>query len=215
MRTDANSIASIQVNVNHFFETYYESGSSVGLQLASIVDFISPHNYGGTAGIVKTQVNAYGYAKPVLLEEYGYATDPVPQQAVYSEGPVICRQDTSNGSCGNRAPRFVSDNIYYVETQGYAGGIAFMIADVAESFKVIPGTSTSKDCSNPDVYQGLPFDWFTGLFAVGGTYCGGTYATAPGALKSTGYLVCMYHKNYQEGWCNRASLPLIRNYNLP
>jgi hypothetical protein len=59
-----------------------------------------------------------------------------------------------------------------------------MIADMREKDS---GSACSGDSEKP-------FDLWTGLFAIGGTYCdGGTYSRAAGQPKATAVRVCAYY----------------------
>jgi hypothetical protein len=58
-----------------------------------------------------------------------------------------------------------------------------MLADIAE-----------KNVSNACTSIAVPFDLWTGLFAIGGAYCdGGTSSRTLGQPKTTGFLVCALH----------------------
>jgi hypothetical protein len=155
---------------------------SAGRTLASQVDFLAPHNYsGGAAGIVD-DLRYVGYAGPVVLEEFGYPSDPYPRSPTWTEGHPGCRVDPDQPECALTAPFFVEENIRALRTKSYAGGVAWMIADMREK-------DTSSACDDPQ----KPFDLWTGLFAIGGTYCeGGTYSRALGQPKATAVRVCAY-----------------------
>jgi hypothetical protein len=155
--------------------------SSQGLTLASQADFLSPHNYGGGAAGIVEDLRYVGYGGPVVLEEFGYPSDPYPRSATWTEGAPVCRVDPSQAVCAQTAPFFVEQNIIALRTRSYAGGVAWMIADMREK-------DSGSGCSSK------PFDLWTGLFAIGGTYCdGGTYSRAHGQPKATAVRVCAYY----------------------
>lgn len=158
--------------------------ASDGRRLADLVDFLSPHNYSGQAGPVIDDLRiGAGYAGVVILEEYGFPTDPVPRNALWTEGPLSCRLGPFNPECTNTAPYFVARSTVAIATKSYAGSVAWTLADIGE-----------KDVSNACTNTSIPFDLWTGLFAIGGVYCaGGTYSRAPGQPKATGFLVCVLH----------------------
>jgi hypothetical protein len=184
------------------------------------VDFISPHNYGGGGvGIydnLRTRFSIAGTWKPVVLEEYGWPTDDVhnlnwpiattvkPQWAEgcfdptnYSasgSGITPCPNTTTQRRIKN-ASWFVEENTKALRgAQGrngpamYAGGAAFMIADM-----------NAHNC-NGSKTGGNVSDLFTGLFSVGGSYCGGTYSTGVGAPKATAFRVRTHHCYYPQGY---------------
>ncbi|MBN9386987.1 MAG: fibronectin type III domain-containing protein [Chloroflexi bacterium] len=160
-KTDGDRLAAVY----DFFRKYNAPS------LAATVDFISPHNYGGGGyGLLPTLRNTLQYAGPIVLEEYGYPTDPLPSSSYFKEGGAVCRTDAYNAVCKNTAPYFVEVNARSIRentTNGYAGGSAWMVAD-----------SNSKNCTSPS-------DFYTGLFAAGGyAGCGGTLTTATGAAKN-------------------------------
>jgi hypothetical protein len=153
---------------------------SQGRTLASLVDFLSPHNYGGGAAGIVEDIRYAGFAGPVVLEEYGFPSDPLTQHPSRTEGALICRIDPNNAVCVNTAPFYVEQNIIAMRSRGYAGGVAWMLADMREK-------NSGSACSSK------PFDLWTGLFAIGGTYCGGTFNTALGHPKATAVRVCAFH----------------------
>jgi hypothetical protein len=156
---------------------------TAGRTLASLVDFLAPHNYGGGAAGIIDDLRFVGYAGPVLLEEFGYPTDPYPRSATWTEGPPACRIDPGQPACALTAPFFVEENINALRTKSYAGAVAWMIADMREK-------DTASACDD----AAKPFDLWTGLFAIGGTYCdGGTYSRALGQPKATAVRVCAYY----------------------
>lgn len=162
--------------INDFFKS-----DSSGRTLASLVDFISPHNYvGGGYGVIE-QIRNKQYSGPVVLEEYGYSTDPKsPNHPDFTEGDPSCRNDPLQTICKNTAPYYVEVNAKSIRERDYAGGIAWMLAD-----------SNRKDCSSPG-------DFFTGLFAAGkpSDYCGGTYSKNPAQDKATAFRVRTHHYYY-------------------
>lgn len=150
---------------------FFRTGGSAP-SLASSVDFLSPHNYGGGGyGIWPELRYNLGYQKPIVLEEYGYPTDSLTASTYFKEGPPICQTDPAQAVCYQTAPYFVEVNARSMRdntTNGYAGGSAWMVAD-----------SNNKSC-------GSPSDFYTGLFASGNyANCGGTATTLAGAPKST------------------------------
>jgi hypothetical protein len=156
---------------------------SHGRTLASLADFLSPHNYGGGAAGIIDDMRYAGYSGPVVLEEFGYPSDPYPRGATWTEGAPACRIDPAQPQCTLTAPFFVEQNIQALLTRSYAGGAAWMIADMREK-------DSGSACTNPS----KPFDLWTGLFAIGGTYCdGGTYSRALGQPKATAVRVCAYY----------------------
>ncbi|NNJ11159.1 hypothetical protein EKD04_012515 [Chloroflexales bacterium ZM16-3] len=154
-----------------------------GRTLADVTDFLAPHNYAGRADAVLADIRAAGSSAPVVLEEYGFPTDPAPRNAAYTEGPPTCRQDPMRPECLQTAPYYVELNLRALGAGGYAGGVAWMLADTQE--KDLPGA-----CENP----AFTFDPWTGLLAAGHVYCdGGTRTRAEGAPKATALRVCAYH----------------------
>jgi hypothetical protein len=161
---------------------FFRADSS-GRTLASLVDFLAPHNFGGGAAGVVDDVRYVGYRGPVVLEEYGYPSDPYPRGRYWTEGARSCRIDPTLAPCALTAPFFVEENIRALRTKSYAGGSAWMIADMREK-------DTASACNDPE----KPFDLWTGLFAIGGTYCdGGTYTRDWGQPKATAVRVCAYY----------------------
>lgn len=157
-----------------FFRT-----DSTSRTLASQVDFLSPHNYSGGAAGVIDDLRYNGYRGAIVLEEYGYPTDPYPRDSYWTEGPFVCRYTPLDGGCRNTAPFFVETNLEALRSRSYAGSAAWMLADVNE-----------KNQANACTTQ--PSDLWTGLFANGGSYCaGGTYTLQAGAPKATAVRVCV------------------------
>ena len=156
-----------------------------GRTLVDALDFLAPHNYAGRAAPILTDIRVADWKGPVVLEEYGFPTDPAPRNAAYTEGPPTCRQDPLRPECVQTAPYYVELNLRALGKHpgGYAGGVAWMLADTLE--KDMPGA-----CANP----ALTFDLWTGLLAAGTVYCdGGTRTRAAGAPKATALRVCAYH----------------------
>lgn len=148
-------------------------------RLVDSVDFVSPHNYhAGGYGIWSDIRNGRHYNGPITLEEYGYPTDPVSQRPDYTEGPPVCQTDPLNPQCTNTAPYFVEVNAKSIRERDYAGGVAWMLADIEG------GTP----CTVPDLY--------TGLFTVNKQYCGGTSTPAGGNPKSTAFRIRTHHFYY-------------------
>jgi hypothetical protein len=147
--------------------------------LASSVDFVSPHNYGGGAHGVYHNIRLRYPNGAITLEEYGFPTDPVGRSALYTEGPTGCRANPYGSGCANTAPWFVEQNIQAIwHWDSYAGGVAWMVADVNHN-----------SCS-------VPMDFFTGLFTAGGPYCGGTYTASGGNPKATGFRIRNFYYNW-------------------
>ncbi|MEN9937337.1 MAG: hypothetical protein RLZZ387_3916 [Chloroflexota bacterium] len=156
---------------------------SRGRTLAQQVDFLSPHNFGGGAQGIYDDIRYAGYRGPVVLEEFGFPTDSFPRGRLFTEGPVFCRREPLRPECAETAPAFVEANIAALRARAYAGAVAWMLADVREK----DGTNACADPSRPS-------DLWTGLFAIGGSYCaGGTYTTAVGQPKATAVRVCLFY----------------------
>jgi len=154
-----------------------------GRTLIGAVDFLSPHNYAGRAAQILGAIRASGYTGLVVLEEYGFPTDPVAQSPTYTEGPPTCRQDPLRPECVQTASYYIELNIRALRAGDYAGGVAWMLADTLEKDR-------PDACTNP----AMTFDLWTGLLAAGDVYCpGGTRTHAAGAPKTTGLRVCAYH----------------------
>lgn len=155
---------------------YHKYGYVAANILKDDVDFLSPHNYGGAAYGLRDDIRNLGNYMPLVLEEYGFPTDPYcpgcpPPTSYYQEG------DRYNPTPYN-ASYFVDVNTGAILTRDYEGGIAWMLADV-----------TNKNC-------GLPGDYYTGLFASGSGYCGGTIITGDKQDKATAYRVQRFHSLY-------------------
>jgi hypothetical protein len=174
--------------------------ASNGRSLATSADFLSPHNYSGQAGPIIDDIRiGQGYAGAVVLEEYGFPTDPAPRNPLWSEGPLSCRLAPFNIECRNTAPYFVALSTSTLATKSYAGGVAWMLADMREK-------NVTNACTQPNV----PFDLWTGLFAIGGAYCaGGTYHRGDGQPKATALLVCVLHTG-DLNQCDDPTFPFYR-----
>ncbi len=150
-------------------------------RLVDIVDFVSPHNYGGGGYWVYDTVRARdahdGSYTAIVLEEYGYPTDPSSMDEYHNEGNEICREHPEDPICDKTAVHYVENNTKSMRERDYAGGVAWMLADISGG-----------NCASPD-------DLFTGLFSVSRTYCGGTH-TAPGEPKTTSFRVRNHHYYY-------------------
>jgi hypothetical protein len=152
-----------------------------GRTLAQQVDFLAPHNFGGGAQGVFDDIRFAGYRGPVVLEEFGFPTDPFPRGRFFSEGPLICRTEPMRPECFESAPFFVEANLQALRARPYAGAVAWMLADMDEK-------------NRADACTSLPSDLWTGLFASGGVYCaGGTYSQARGAPKATAVRICLHY----------------------
>lgn len=170
---------------------FFKRSSATNKALIDVTDFVSPHNYGGGAYGIMNDIRQWGYAGPVVLEEYGYPTDPVNKNSWWTEGNTACRSDpgfpTSSPNynlCKNTAPYFVEINARAMRdlrdsTVPYVGGVAWMLADV-----------NSKSCSSS------PFDLYTGLYSAGSGYCGGTYSIPAPKDKATQFRVKTHHFYY-------------------
>ncbi|NJN67617.1 MAG: hypothetical protein HC884_13350 [Chloroflexaceae bacterium] len=214
-------VEGMQQTIDNYFEPHED------ITLAKEVDFISPHNYGGGAYGIWDHIMTHEYPGPVVLEEYGYPTDPfVPGSntaAQYrTEGPPECRNDPwvllidgsgyPTANCVETATGFIETNIRALgqdRRTDYAGGVAFMLVDTKAAAR--DNFNFPDDCDDPEA----TYDYFTGLFAIGTgeDYCepGGTRTRGLGQLKSTGFRVCLYHSNYSLEKCQeKLYLPLIR-----
>ncbi|MFO7171250.1 MAG: hypothetical protein DIU80_024740 [Chloroflexota bacterium] len=155
---------------------------SAGRTLASQVDFLAPHNFGGGAQGIYDDIRFVGYRGPIVLEEFGYPTDPFPVNRFFTEGPLRCRRAPLSPECFETAPYFVEANIQALRARPYAGAVAWMLADVREK-------NSDDACTG-----GKPSDLWTGLFAIGGAYCaGGTYTRGVGQPKATAVRICLYY----------------------
>ncbi|NJP07574.1 MAG: hypothetical protein HC837_19105 [Chloroflexaceae bacterium] len=228
MSTEVEATAGAQTRA---LDNYFRSHDEIALE--DYVDFLSPHNYGG-GGYGMYQYIESSWAGPVVLEEYGYATDPyitefneetgeIVERTFYREGPPICRTDpweiTETGGqvreeCRNTASGFTEINIRSLQqlqegVAHYAGGVAFMLVDSTRKGDFSTCSLDSEGRTQP------AFDYFTGLFAIGGDYCDGTRTQTFGAMKTTGFRVCMHHSSNNAAMCGenndemRVFLPII------
>jgi hypothetical protein len=223
MSTEVEATAGAQARA---LDNYFRSHDEIALE--DYVDFLSPHNYGG-GGYGMYQYIESRWAGPVVLEEYGYATDPyitevneetgeIIERTFYREGPPICRTDpweiTETGGqvreeCRNTAPGFTEINIRSLQqlqegVANYAGGVAFMLVDSTRKGDFSTCSLDSEGRTKP------AFDYFTGLFAIGGDYCDGTRTQTFGAMKTTGFRVCMHHSGNNAAMCGeQVFLPLV------
>ncbi|KAB8140997.1 hypothetical protein F8S13_20965 [Chloroflexia bacterium SDU3-3] len=158
----------------------YFRPASDGRSLAALVDALAPHNYSGGAAGVIDDLRYNGYQGPVLLEEYGFPTDPQPQDPAWTEGPPSCRLAPLAAGCQGTAPYFVEVNLQAMRTRSYSGGAAWMLADMDER-------NSGSACAKK------PFALWTGLFTTSGTYCAGTATRGLGTPKATGVRVCLFY----------------------
>src|SRR5262249_43893643 len=150
--------------------------------LSSLTDFLAPHNYSGGALAIANDLRVgAAYPGAVVLEEFGFPTDPRPRDPSWTEGSQSCMANPLLAECRASAPFFVETNLRAQRTGGYAGGSAWMLADMHEK-------DTATACSDPE----KSFALWTGLFAIGGTYCaGGTASRGAGQPKATALRVCV------------------------
>ncbi len=146
--------------------------------LATYVDFLSIHNYGGGAQGFYEQIKALSgilrRSTIVLLEEYGWPTDPKNQDPTWMEGTLA---DLNTPS----ATHYINANQEALRISAFSGGIVYMLADAA-----------SKDCNGD-------FDSYVGLIVVGGGYtCGGTGAHPDTTGKATFSLVQQHLMEYSS-----------------
>jgi hypothetical protein len=202
--------------------------------LVDLVDFLAPHSYTALPHweiIEPIERTAPFFNKPILLEEFGYPTDPITQPDprhpneyketslnihILDDGTIkltpnpdglppgedinkLCRYlpklgrfGESSKRCNPSAPYVVQLNLEAIfDTQEFAGGIAFMLADSNEK------DDNGKVCQAADAQRQVSKNLFTGLFATNRTYrCGGTVNIGRGQIKNTGYRVCVA---YQTG----------------
>lgn len=157
----------------------YFRADSTGRSLATLVDLLAPHNYSGGAAGVIDDLRFNGYTGPVVLEEFGYSTDPMPRDSFWTEGDAACRLAPFAGGCRNTAAYFVETNIAALRSRSYSGAIAWMLTDMAERNRL-------------DACTTQPFELWTGLLASEGVYCGGTRSRDVGAPKATAVRVCLH-----------------------
>jgi hypothetical protein len=176
---------------------------SQGHNMAELVDVLAPHNYSGgaTAIIGDLRVGA-AYRGAVVLEEFGFPTDPRPRDPSWTEGPTLCAASPLLAECAATAPFFVETNLRAQQSSGgYAGGSAWMLADMREK-------DTATACGDPN----KSFALWTGLFAIGGTYCdGGTFSRNVGQPKATALRVCIAYTGSFSA-CIAGTPFLVRGY---
>jgi hypothetical protein len=150
--------------------------------IAGLVDLLAPHNFsGGATAIIDDLRVGAAYRGAVVLEEFGFPTDPRPRDPIWTEGPPQCAASPLLAECASTAPFFVETNLRAQQAGGYAGGSAWMLADMHEK-------DTPTACGDPS----KSFALWTGLFAIGGTYCdGGTTSRNAGQPKATAMRVCI------------------------
>jgi hypothetical protein len=175
---------------------------SQGRNLANLSDFLAPHNFsGGAAAIIKDLRVGAAYRGAVVLEEFGFPTDPRPRNSSWTEGPQQCAANPLVAECAATAPFYVETNLRALQSGGYAGGSAWMLADMHEK-------DTATACGDPD----KSFALWTGLFAIGGTYCdGGTSSRAAGQPKATALRVCIAYIGHFSA-CTAGTPFRIRGY---
>jgi hypothetical protein len=137
----------------------------------------------------------------VVLEEFGFPTDPQPRNPSWTEGSVQCAANPLLAECAATAPFYVEANLRVLRSGGYAGGSAWMLADMREK-------DTATACTDPD----KSFALWTGLFAIGGTYCeGGTTSRADGQPKATALRVCIAYAGSFSA-CTAGTPFAVRGY---
>lgn len=191
------SIGTESVSTDPWFPTidYYKSDNvppaspcqdGVMLQYA---DFVTPHNYAAGAGYVYISMREgmWGYSGPMVLEEYGWPTDPVGHQgnghnSNWNEGSSSdpCYDNQQHQS--HNASMYIQCQINEFRQRTYADAVAFMVADI---------TPRGPNCDS----EALKYDLFTGLFATSGLYCGGTITTGDHMMKATGWKVRSFNLN--------------------
>jgi hypothetical protein len=176
---------------------------SQGRTMAGLVDVLAPHNFSGGAGAIIDDLRAgAAYRGAVVLEEFGFPTDPRPRDPSWTEGPLQCAASPLLAECTATAPFFVETNLRVQQSSGgYAGGSAWMLADMREK-------DTATACGDPN----KSFALWTGLFAIGGTYCdGGTISRNAGQPKATALRVCVaYTGSFSK--CIAGTPFLVRGY---
>lgn len=193
-------------------------GTGEHYRLFELVDFISPHNYGGRADEMIDHIRAWTGEEgeetryvAVVLEEFGYPTDSDDVNPNYDEDIAIknIRRNQSAISGENLDPDNPDPGRVVEAGSEYAGSSFFMLADL-DLRK--PG---DKKCGNPN-----SFHFFTGLFTDDNTdYCGGTRTfnedpLYPGIwMKKTGPVIANFYANPTSKACEtllRLFLPLIQ-----
>jgi hypothetical protein len=181
----------------NFFRT-----DSQGRNLAGLVDLLAPHNFsGGASAIINDLRVGAAYRGAVVLEEFGFPTDPRPRDPSWTEGSTLCAASPLLAQCANTAPFFVETNLRAQRNGGYAGGSAWMLADMHEK-------DTANACGDPN----KSFALWTGLFAIGGTYCdGGTTSRSLGQPKATALRVCIAYTGSFSA-CTTGTPFAVRGY---
>ncbi len=140
-----------------------------------------------------------GYGGPVVLEEFGYPSDPYPRSPTWTEGAPVCRIDPAQA--GARRPRRSSSSRISSRCAAGATPAAW------------PGCWPT--CARRTADRAAPASPSTygrGSFAIGGTYCdGGTYSRALGQPKATAVRVCAYYAD-DLGLCEPGVPPKRRMY---
>lgn len=185
---------------NDFFRT--DRGGWHGTPLYQYVDFLSPHNYTNDPYYIEHSIRVRdqvsGTQSAVVLEEYGGFTDNRSQNYDWAEG---CFDPYNPGYLNCPGNQLIWPNAsFYVETNvrsirgengaRWAGGVSFMLADMDSKV-------CTTDTHNPN---GL-HDLFSGLWAVGGNYCLGTYSTSI-QPKAPAFRVRTQHCYYPYGYNN-------------
>jgi hypothetical protein len=190
--TDQNG--TILVSVDNYFRDggdEYEPLWQAG-RTDNLVDFIAPHHYGSfflQEKLINEIPADYRSARPTMLEEFGYYTDPQQQNPdSYYDGPRSCRDNP--GSCGTNAAPVILErhSLTALRAGDFDTGIAFMLADVTDK------NDTSRPCGPPEAQPWRSPDLYTGLFTIDSSYdCGGTENNGLAQIKNTGYQVCQYY----------------------
>jgi hypothetical protein len=170
--------------------------------LAALSDFLAPHNYSGGAGAIINDLRVgANYRGAVVLEEFGFPTDPRPRDPSWTEGSTLCAASPLLAQCAATAPFFVETNLRAQRAGSYAGGSAWMLADMREK-------DTATACGDPS----KSFALWTGLFAIGGTYCdGGTTSRNAGQPKATALRVCIAYTGSFSA-CTTGTPFAVRGY---
>jgi hypothetical protein len=173
---------------------------SQGRSMAGLIDLLAPHNFsGGAIAIINDLRVGAAYRGAVVLEEFGFPTDPRPRDPNWTEGPLQCAANPLLAECAATAPFFVETNLHALQS-GYAGGSAWMLADMHEK-------DTATACGDPN----KSFALWTGLFAIGGTYCGGTTSRNAGQPKATALRVCIAYTGHFSA-CTAGTPFAVRGY---
>ena len=154
------------------------------VRLVDNVDFLSPHRYNGDVLPLQDRARlTLHYYDPLMLEEFGWPTDPYNGGAnsSFKDGDQnLCRYDPLGNSlyCRFTAPYIVELSTRRVRASGplgFAGMSSWMMADI-----------DGANCSSAS-------DVFTGLFTAGATYCGGTHNPYPAYAKNSAFRVRTHH----------------------